>query len=129
LNLNQFSDILIFVKNKEVVNIKKLLMSYYLKLLKFINKKCDCLHRIIFVVSGVTGSIFFYFINQNSFIEAGLTVLIGGGLVELINKYLKSQPEIVLVTQSNEENDEEFLNKIQKKLTDTLKEHEEDNKK
>ena len=103
-------------------------MSYYLKLLKFINKKCDCLHRIIFVVSGITGGFFFHFINQHNFVKASLIILIGGGIVELINKYLKSQTEIVLVTQSDGEKDEEFLNKIQEKLSETIKEHENDQK-
>ena len=103
-------------------------MSNYFKLLKFINKKCNCLHRIIFIVSGITGGFFFHFASQNQYINAAIAVLIGGGLVELINKYLKSQPEIVLVTQSDDEKDEEFLNKVQDKLADTLKKHEEDKK-
>lgn len=99
-------------------------MSYYLKLLNFINKKCQCLHRIIFVISGISGAFFFHFITHNAYVEAALAILIGGGIVEMTNKYLRSQPEIVLVTQSKDENNEEFLNKIQKRLSDTLKEHE-----
>ena len=47
-----------------------------------------------------------------------------------VRQYLKSKPEIVLVTQANEEKDDEFLEKMQDKINDTIRKQineEEDN--
>lgn len=107
-----------------VLFIKKLLASVYFKLLHLINEKYNCLHRIIFVVSGITGGLFLYYLTNQDFIAGGLTILVGGGLVEFINKYLKSSPDVILVTQSNDEKDEEFVKKIEDKLIAKLKERE-----
>jgi hypothetical protein len=62
-------------------------MSFYFKLLHLINKKYNCLHQIIFVVSGITGGLFIHFITNQDLVAGGLTIFIGGGLVEFINKY------------------------------------------
>ncbi|MFW6266307.1 MAG: hypothetical protein ACOC21_01950 [Halanaerobiales bacterium] len=113
-----------FFSYREVFKIKKLLLAFYLKVLNFINKKCDCLHRIIFVVGGVTGVCFYHLYFNNKIIEASIALLIGGLLIELIHKYLRSKPEVILVTRSKGEKDEEFLNKVQDKVAKTIKEKE-----
>ena len=95
------------------------LISIYFRILNIVEKIGD--HRIEGSIGLLTGVFFTLQLNSGNLISAIAIIIIGSGIIELFKKYLGSEPDIVFMTQTQEENTEEFCDKVSKSFADKLK--------
>jgi hypothetical protein len=97
----------------------KILMMLYFKLLNWIEKIGE--HRIEGGIGLLTGIFSTLQVIKGNKISTIAILVIGITILELFKKYLGTEPDVVFMTKSPEENKEEFFAEMQEKVTKTLK--------
>ncbi|MFW6015864.1 MAG: hypothetical protein ACOCRK_05460 [bacterium] len=101
--------------------LKKLFIILYFKVSYIITEKLDIHHIIVYIIAFIGGYLTALFIFEQNWIFAIFTGVVSASLNELFRKYFKNEPDVVIITQANNESDEEFMKKIGNTIHDTMR--------
>ena len=97
-----------------------ILLKFYLKLFDFFHETLGLkVYQVSFIIGLATGLVAALFIQD--FVIYVILILIGIALNELFRHYFKLEAEQVIIVQTEDESDQEYLDRIEDTITSSIR--------